>query len=167
LQSGDDTILKRMKRRHNRGQVLDFCDKVRKMRKDVAFGSDIIAGFPTETDEMFLNSLNLISEAGLVFNHIFPYSIREGTPAAKMPQVNGVVKKQRAKLLRDATGKELDKYLSMMVGSAQKILLENGNIGRLENFMQTQLSQIPQGINVGDIFEAKIIGKENGKLIAI
>jgi len=167
LQSGDDTILKRMKRRHNRGQVLDFCDKVRSLRKDVAFGSDIIAGFPTETDEMFLNSLNLISEAGLVFNHIFPYSIREGTPAAKMPQVNGLVKKQRAKLLREATEQELDKYLSTMVGSTQKILLENGNIGRLENFVQISLLKVPQEINIGDIFSAKIIGQENGKLIAI
>ncbi len=167
LQSGDDTILKRMKRRHNRGQVLDFCDKVRNLRKDVAFGSDIIAGFPTETDEMFLNSLNLISEAGLVFNHIFPYSIREGTPAAKMPQVNGVVKKQRAKLLRVATEKELDKYLSTMIGSTQNMLLENGNVGRCENFVQAQLSKVPQKINIGDIFSAKIIGQENGKLIAI
>ncbi len=167
LQSGDDTILKRMKRRHNRGQVLDFCDKVRKLRKDVAFGSDIIAGFPTETDAMFVNSLNLISEAGLVFNHIFPYSIREGTPAAKMPQVNGVIKKQRAKLLRDATQKELDKLLSTMAGSSQRLLLENGNIGRCENFVQVKLSKIPQSINIGDIFEAKIIGKENNKLIAI
>ena len=166
LQSGDDTILKRMKRRHNRGQVLDFCDKVRKLRKDVAFGSDIIAGFPTETDEMFLNSLNLISEAGLVFNHIFPYSIREGTPAAKMPQVNGVIKKQRAKLLREATVKELDKLLGSMVGSTQKMLLENGNIGRLENFVQVQLLESPQGIDIGEILEAKITGQANQKLIA-
>lgn len=166
LQSGDDTILKRMKRRHNRGQVLDFCDKVRKLRKDVAFGSDIIAGFPTETDEMFLNSLNLISEAGLVFNHIFPYSVREGTPAAKMPQVNGVIKKQRAKLLREATVKELDKLLVTMIGSTQMMLLENGNIGRLENFVQVQLSSTPQGIDVGEIFKAKITGQANQKLIA-
>ncbi len=166
LQSGDDTILKRMKRRHSRGQVLDFCDKVRKLRKDVAFGSDIIAGFPTETDEMFLNSLNLISEAGLVFNHIFPYSIREGTPAAKMPQVNGTIKKQRAKLLRDATALELDKFLATIIGSKQDVLLENGNIGRLDNFVQAKLLEIPDNANVGDIFSAKIIGKENAKLIA-
>ena len=165
LQSGDDTILKRMKRRHNRGQVLDFCNKVRSLRKDVTFGSDIIAGFPTETDEMFLNSLNLISEAGLVFNHIFPYSIREGTPAAKMPQVNGSIKKQRAKLLREATAKELDKFLATMMGSTQKVLLENGNIGRCENFVQVKLSEKPL-VNVGEIFEVKIIGQENGYLIS-
>ena len=166
LQSGDDTILKRMKRRHNRGQVLDFCDKVRKLRLGVTFGSDIIAGFPTETDEMFLNSLNLISEAGLVFNHIFPYSIREGTPAAKMPQVNGVIKKQRAKLLREATAKELDKFLATMIGSTQRVLLENGNIGRCENFVQVKLSETPL-VSVGEIFEVKIIGQENGQLTGL
>ena len=165
LQSGDDTILKRMKRRHNRGQVLDFCDKVRKLRKDVAFGSDIIAGFPTESDEMFLNSLNLISEAGLVFNHIFPYSIREGTPAAKMPQVAGLIKKQRAKLLREATQWELDRFLSTMVGSTQKVLLESGNIGRCENFVRVKLLQ-NISMNIGEIFEVQIIGKENGQLVA-
>ena len=167
LQSGDDKILKRMKRRHTRRQVLDFCDKVRIFRKDVAFGSDIIAGFPTESDEMFLNSLNLISEAGLVFNHIFPYSIREGTPAAKMPQVNGLVKKQRAKQLREATTKELNKFLATMVGSSQKVLLENGNIGRCENFVQIQLLEVPNYAKVGDIFEVKISHKNDNNLIGI
>jgi len=165
LQSGDDTILKRMKRRHTRQQVLDFCDKVRNSRKDITFGSDIIAGFPTETDEMFLNSLNLISEAGLVFNHIFPYSIREGTPAAKMPQVSGAIKKQRAKLLREATTKELDKFLTTMVGSTQKILLENDNIGRCENFVQVKLLNSPLN-SIGKIFTAQITGKENGQCLA-
>ncbi|MES2678133.1 MAG: tRNA (N(6)-L-threonylcarbamoyladenosine(37)-C(2))-methylthiotransferase MtaB [Pseudomonadota bacterium] len=166
LQSGDDTILKRMKRRHSRKQVLDFCDKVRSLRKDVTFGSDIIAGFPTETDEMFLNSLNLIEQAGLVFNHIFPYSIREGTPAAKMPQVNGKIKKERAKLLREATAKELEKFLTTMIGSTQKVLLENGNIGRCENFVQVKLSETPNLVEVGEIFEVQIIGQKNGQLIA-
>jgi threonylcarbamoyladenosine tRNA methylthiotransferase MtaB len=156
LQSGDDTILKRMKRRHTRSQVLEFCDKVRKIRSDVTFGSDIIAGFPTETDEMFLGSLSLIKEAGLVFNHIFPYSIRQGTPAAKMPQVGGVVKKQRAKLLRDATDLELNRFVKTMVGSKQNILIENNNIGRCENFVQLYLQDIPDGLKNGDIFEAKV-----------
>ena len=165
LQSGDDIILKRMKRRHSRAQVLEFCDKVRKLRADVAFGSDIIAGFPTETDEMFLNSLNLISEAGLVFNHIFPYSIREGTPAAKMPQVNGIIKKQRAKELRDATAKELDKFLNTMIGSKQSILLENGNIGRCENFVQIKLQEVPKAAQVGNILTVGIVKQYNGQLI--
>lgn len=164
LQSGDDVILKRMKRRHSRKQVLDFCKKVRKLRANVAFGSDIIVGFPTEDDEMFLNSLNLIKEAGIVFNHIFPYSIREGTPAAKMPQVDGKVKKQRAKLLADANAKELDKFLDSMIGTKQKVLLENGNIGRCENFAQVQISKLPKNIKIGDIFEVTITGKIDGKL---
>lgn len=165
LQSGDDTILKRMKRRHSRKQVLDFCDKVRKLRGGVAFGSDIIAGFPTETDEMFLNSLNLIKEAGLVFNHIFPYSVREGTPAAKMPQVNGVVKKHRAKLLREATVLELNNFLTTMVGSRQKVLIENGSIGRCENFVQVKLQLVPANLQGGDISEVEIIGKKSNYLI--
>lgn len=164
LQSGDDTILKRMKRRHTRKQVLDFCDKVRNIRAGVAFGSDIIAGFPTEDDEMFENSLKLISESGIIFNHIFPYSIREGTPAAKMPQVNGKIKKDRAKKLADVSAKELDKFLSSMIGSKQKILLENGNIGRCENFVQVKIDKIPQEAKIGDIIEVQITGKIDGKL---
>ncbi|MCE3254636.1 MAG: mtaB [Rickettsiaceae bacterium] len=163
LQSGDDVILKRMKRRHSRKQVLDFCDKVRKMRDGVTFGSDIIAGFPTETDEMFSNSLNLISEAGLIFNHIFPYSIRSGTPAAKMPQVNGQVKKERARELREATAKEMDKFLTTMIGSKQNVLLENGNIGRCENFVPIKLSG-DYSANSGDILVVKIGEKQNAQL---
>jgi threonylcarbamoyladenosine tRNA methylthiotransferase MtaB len=167
LQSGDNIILKRMKRRHTREHVLNFCDKARKLRNDVAFGSDIIAGFPTENDEMFLNSLNLISEAGLVFNHIFPYSIREGTPAAKMPQVNGQIKKQRAKQLREATTKELNKFLTTMIGSNQKILLENGNIGRCENFVQIQLPTLLDNTKIGDVFGVRILHQKNNDLIGI
>lgn len=166
LQSGDDIILKRMKRRHSRQQVVDFCNTVRDLRGDVAFGSDIIAGFPTETDEMFENSLNLISEIGLVFNHIFPYSIRKGTPAAKMPQVNGVIKKERAKKLRDATKIELDKLSLRQVGSTQKVLLENGNIGRCENFLTVKIPQINSKYSPGDILEVKIIRKDQDDLIA-
>jgi threonylcarbamoyladenosine tRNA methylthiotransferase MtaB len=156
LQSGDDIILKRMKRRHNRKQVLDFCKQVRSLRNNVAFGSDIIAGFPTETDEMFKNSLNLIHEAGLVFNHIFPYSIRQGTPAAKMPQVQGGVKKERARKLREAGLIELSKFSESQIGVKQKILLEGSNVGRCENFMSVNLKTIPKDVKVGDIFEIKI-----------
>jgi threonylcarbamoyladenosine tRNA methylthiotransferase MtaB len=166
LQSGDDMILKRMKRRHTRAQVVEFCRKVRELRPDAAFGSDIIAGFPTETDEMFENSLNLIKETRLVFNHIFPYSIREGTPAAKMPQVDGKIKKDRAKLLRDAGDNEFKKFLKTFVGTRQKVLLENGNIGRCENFLQVKLSKIPENIEVGDIFEVEIVDCEDSKLLA-
>jgi threonylcarbamoyladenosine tRNA methylthiotransferase MtaB len=166
LQSGDNMILKRMKRRHTREQVINFCKKVRELRPEAAFGSDIIAGFPTETEEMFLGSLNLIKETGLVFNHIFPYSIREGTPAAKMPQVDGKIKKDRAKLLRDAGDEELKKFLTKFIGTKQKMLLENGNIGRCENFLQAKLSEVPENVNVGDIFEVEIVGCDDSKLLA-
>ena len=166
LQSGDDLILKRMKRRHTRRQVLEFVEKVRKLRPDAAFGSDIIAGFPTEDETNFKNSLNLIIDAGLVFNHIFPYSIREGTPAAKMPQIDGKIKKERARILREETANQLKKFLPNFLGTKQKVLLENGNIGRCENFLTVKLNEIPAGVQVGDIFEVKIVGTENLKLIA-
>ncbi|HLD76526.1 MAG TPA: tRNA (N(6)-L-threonylcarbamoyladenosine(37)-C(2))-methylthiotransferase MtaB, partial [Rickettsiales bacterium] len=111
IQSGDDMILKRMKRRHTCWQVIDFCQKARKLRPEITFGADIIAGFPTETNEMFENSLNLIEEADIIFTHIFPYSKREGTPAAKMPPVKGDIIKNRAKLLREKGKAQLQKYL--------------------------------------------------------
>ena len=124
VQSGDDVILKRMKRRHNREQVLDFCAKARKIRPNITFGADIIAGFPTENDEMFKNSVKLIEEAGIIFTHIFPYSKREGTPAAKMPQVNGKIIKERAKILREAGAQELQKFLAKEIGKNLKVVLE-------------------------------------------
>src|SRR6202041_2500096 len=102
LQSGDDLILKRMKRRHSRQQAVDFCADVRRLRPDIAFGADIIAGFPTESEEMFARSQDLVEECGLTFLHVFPYSPRPSTPAARMPQVNGTVIKERAKRLRAA-----------------------------------------------------------------
>jgi threonylcarbamoyladenosine tRNA methylthiotransferase MtaB len=111
IQSGDDMILKRMKRRHNRQQVLDFCAKVRQIRPAITFGADIIAGFPTETDEMFENSVALMREAKIVFAHIFPYSKKAGTPAAKMPQVASDVIKKRAKILREVGEENLKEFL--------------------------------------------------------
>src|SRR6202021_4052812 len=103
LQSGADLILKRMKRRHSRQQAIDFCADVRRLRPDIAFGADIIAGFPTETEDMFSRSLDLVEECGLTFLHVFPYSSRPGTPASRMPQVSGEQVKERARRLR-ATG---------------------------------------------------------------
>src|SRR5260370_21020232 len=102
LQSGDDLILKRMKRRHSRKQAVEFCAQVRRLRPDIALGADIIAGFPTETDEMFARSQGLVEECDLTFLHVFPYSPRPGTPAARMPQVSGEAIKQRARRLRAA-----------------------------------------------------------------
>src|SRR6202142_2729391 len=116
LQSGDDLILKRMKRRHSRQQAVDLCNEVRRLRPDIAFGADIIAGFPTETEDMFARSLDLVDECGLSFLHVFPYSSRPGTPAARMPQVAGPVIKQRAGRLRAAGETALRKRLASGVG---------------------------------------------------
>lgn len=165
LQSGDDMILKRMKRRHNRNQVIEFCNKVKKIRPEAAFGSDIIVGFPTETEEMFLNTVNLIKEADIVLNHIFPYSIRKGTPAAKMPQVPSPIIKERAARLREETIIQLGKFLNNMIGSKQKVIIEDGNIGRCENFIT---AKIENEINLksGHIIEVLIDRKIGDQLIA-
>lgn len=147
LQAGDNMILKRMKRRHTRQQVVDFCYKLREIRRDVSYGADIIAGFPTETDEMFENTRNLISEAKLQFLHIFPYSERSGTPAARMPQVEKQVRKNRAKILRDEGKKELSKFLNNHVGNNAVVLTEDGSLGHTNNFIKVKLlSKKPSNI---------------------
>ena len=146
LQSGDNMILKRMKRRHNREQVIAFCDRLRLVRPEVSFGADIIAGFPTETDEMFENTNKLITEADLQYLHIFPYSEREGTPAARMPQVEGKLRKERAGILR-ATGTEnLKKFFAKFEGTSAKVLVEKNNFGHSENFIPVKLDfDAPEG----------------------
>ena len=123
LQAGNDLILKRMKRRHNNKQVIDFCKKIRSFRPDVVLGADIIAGFPTETEIMFKDSLSMIEECNLTHLHIFPYSPREGTPAARMPQVPREIIKKRAKLLREAGNKEMKKLLKKQIGNYASVLL--------------------------------------------
>lgn len=164
VQSGDDMILKRMKRRHNRNQILEFCAKARKIRPDMTFGADIIAGFPTETDEMFLNSLNLIHEAGIIFTHIFPYSKREGTPAAKMPQVNGKIIKERAKALRMAGEEELKKFLQKQIGKNLKVIIEKDGMGKSENFLDVKINSADK--KSGDILAVKISAIDNNVLMA-
>ena len=139
LQAGDDMILKRMKRRHNRKQVIEFCHALRKIRPEVSFGADIIAGFPTETDEMFENTRSLISEAGIQYLHVFPYSEREGTPAARMPQVPMNIRKERATILRAEGAKELDKFFSQNLGSMVELLVEKNNMAHSENFIPVKL----------------------------
>lgn len=139
LQAGDDMILKRMKRRHNRKQVVEFCHALRKIRPEVSFGADIIAGFPTETDEMFENTRSLISEAGIQYLHVFPYSEREGTPAARMPQVPMNIRKERAAILRAEGAKELDKFFSQNLGSMVELLVEKNNMAHSENFIPVKL----------------------------
>ena len=143
LQSGDNMILKRMKRRHLRDDAILFCETVRKIRPEITFGADIIAGFPTETDDMFENSMQLVNECDLTWLHIFPYSPRQGTPASRMPQVNGIKIKERAKLLRSLGATQVSKYLNSQIGKYHNILMESESMGRTEQFAEVDF-QNPQ-----------------------
>ncbi|GAB1717391.1 MAG: MiaB-like tRNA modifying enzyme [Nitrobacter sp.] len=135
LQSGDDMILKRMKRRHSRREAIDFCARVRRLRPDIAFGADIIAGFPTETEEMFTRSLDLVAACDLTFLHVFPYSSRPGTPAARMPQVAGGAIRDRARRLRAAAEAALRRRLAAEIGATRQVLIESATRGRTEHFI--------------------------------
>jgi threonylcarbamoyladenosine tRNA methylthiotransferase MtaB len=146
LQSGDDMILKRMKRRHLRNDAIAFCDQVRRLRPDIALGADIIAGFPTETEEMFSRSQDLVEECGLTFLHVFPYSKRPGTPAARMPQVAGGAIKERAKRLRASGEAALRKRLAAEVGAVREVLIESGKQGRTEHFLPVAISGEVPGV---------------------
>ncbi|UWR02800.1 tRNA (N(6)-L-threonylcarbamoyladenosine(37)-C(2))-methylthiotransferase MtaB [Ruegeria conchae] len=142
LQHGDDLILKRMKRRHLRDDAIRFTEEARKLRPDMTFGADIIAGFPTESEDHFENSLKLVNDCDLTWLHVFPYSKREGTPAARIPQqVNGNVIKERAARLRAAGDAKVAKHLSEQVGRYHNILMENPNMGRTEQFTEVTFSQ--------------------------
>lgn len=147
LQAGDDMVLKRMKRRHLRNDIVEFCQKVRALRPDIVFGADIIAGFPTETDDMFANTLALVDEVDLTYLHIFPYSARPGTPAARMPQVAKDIRKSRAAQLRDAGSKRLASYLQKQVGRELEIVIEqDGMSGHSEGFAPVKLArEMPVG----------------------
>jgi threonylcarbamoyladenosine tRNA methylthiotransferase MtaB len=125
-----------MKRRHLRDDAIAFCQDARKLRPDMTFGADIIAGFPTETEAMFANSLALVEECDLTWLHVFPYSPRPGTPAAKMPPVNGKLIKQRAAALRAAGAAQVDRHLNAQTGKTHHILMENARMGRTEQFTE-------------------------------
>ncbi len=140
MQSGDNMILKRMKRRHNREDLIEMCQKSRKMRPDISFGADIIAGFPTETEEMFQNTMDIVEQCDLTFLHVFPYSEREGTPAAKMPQVNPAIRKERAGRLRDLGERQLQKFLNQNLNKEMQAIVEKDNFARSENFAPIRLS---------------------------
>src|ERR1044072_9341330 len=135
LQSGDDMILKRMKRRHSRQDAIDFCTQVRRLRPDITLGADILAGFPTETEEMFARSEDLVAECDLTFLHVFPYSKRPGTPAARMPQVAGGEIRERAKRLRASGEVALRKRLDFEIGTTREVLIESKTAGRTEHFV--------------------------------
>ncbi len=160
LQSGDDLILKRMKRRHSRQQAIDFCAQVRRLRPDIALGADIIAGFPTETEEMFERSQDLIEECGLTFLHVFPYSKRPGTPAARMPQVSGEVIRERAKRLRASGEAALQKRLASEIGSMREVLIESATQGRTEHFLPVAIAgEVP-----GVVRRLAIVGIDGARL---
>lgn len=160
LQSGDDMILKRMKRRHSRQDAIAFCDQVRRLRPDIVFGADIIAGFPTETDEMFSRSLDLVEECGLTFLHVFPYSPRPGTPAARMPQVAGGAIKARAKQLRAAGEAALRRRLQAEIGATRDVLIESEGQGRTEHYLPVAIA----GERVGSAVQLRIAGNDGERL---
>ncbi|MCA1454862.1 tRNA (N(6)-L-threonylcarbamoyladenosine(37)-C(2))-methylthiotransferase MtaB [Bradyrhizobium sp. BRP22] len=161
LQSGDDLILKRMKRRHSRQDAIAFCAQVRRLRPDIALGADIIAGFPTETEEMFARSQDLVDECGLTFLHVFPYSKRPGTPAARMPQVAGGEIRERARRLRVTGEAALRKRLAAEIGSTRQVLIESDRQGRTEHFLPVAIS----GETPGAVRALAIAGHDGARLV--
>ena len=160
-QAGDDMILKRMKRRHLRADLLAVTEKVRRLRPDVVFGADLIAGFPTETEEMFRNSLNLVEDAGLTWLHVFPYSERPGTPAARMPSVPKPLRRERAALIRAAGQAAVERYLESRVGTRDHVLVERAGLGRCTHFAPVAVAG-----PVGEIIDVQMTGYSSTELIA-
>jgi len=163
LQAGDDLILKRMKRRHLRGDAIAFCRNVRRLRPDVAFGADIIAGFPTETEDMFARSLDLVAECELVHLHVFPFSLRPGTPAARMPQVDRAVVKDRARRLRQRGEEALSAHLQSQVGLRRRVLTESPVAGHTEQFSKVRFAA---PVAPGRILEVAVAGHDGRELFA-
>ena len=161
LQSGDDLILKRMKRRHLRADTLEFVAKARALRPDLVFGADIIAGFPTETEAMFENSLKIVTEADLTYLHVFPYSPREGTPAARMPQVSRRVGKERAARLRALGEQQYSRFCESRVGQVESVLVERDGIGRTEQFVPIAVP----GHGPGELVAVRAVGTSADGLI--
>ncbi|HEX3709719.1 MAG TPA: tRNA (N(6)-L-threonylcarbamoyladenosine(37)-C(2))-methylthiotransferase MtaB [Pseudolabrys sp.] len=163
LQAGDDLILKRMKRRHSRAQAVAFCQNIRRLRPDAIFSADIIAGFPTETEDMFARSLDLVDDCDLTQLHVFPFSPRPGTPAARMPQLDRAIVKARARRLRDKGNAALRGHLEREVGSRRRVLTERGGIGRTEQFTPVRLT-IP--VEPGLLLDVTIAGHDGRQLLA-
>ncbi|NCO21667.1 MAG: radical SAM protein, partial [Rhodobacterales bacterium] len=163
LQHGHDMILKRMKRRHLRDDAVAFCEDARRLRPDMVFGADIIAGFPTETDDHFQGSLDLVRDCDLTWLHVFPYSARQGTPAARMPAVDGATIKARAAALRAAGAAQVTRHLAAQTGAAHRVLMETPRMGRTAQFTETRFETDQP---VGRIVPALITGHETGHLLA-
>jgi threonylcarbamoyladenosine tRNA methylthiotransferase MtaB len=163
LQAGDDLILKRMKRRHTRADAIAFCERVRQLRPDVVFGADIIAGFPTESEDMFSRSLDLIDECRLTQLHVFPFSPRPGTPAARMPQIDRSIVKARARRLREKGEAALLRHLDLEIGARRRVLAETRGIARTEQFMPVRLSA---PVTPGVILDVTLTGHNGRQLLA-
>lgn len=163
LQNGNDLILKRMKRRHLRADSIRFCAMVRDLRPDMVFGADLIAGFPTETEAMFADTLSIVAECGLTHLHVFPFSAREGTPAARMPQLPRAVVKERAARLRALGDAAYATYLDGLAGGAVTVLMERTGIGRTETFVPVRLASDAEA---GTLVEAVITGHDGAMLLA-
>jgi threonylcarbamoyladenosine tRNA methylthiotransferase MtaB len=163
LQAGDDLILKRMKRRHRRADAVQFCETVRRLRPDVAFGADLIAGFPTETEAMFENSVRLVEDCGLTFLHVFPFSPRKGTPAARMPQVPRSAVKERAARLRGVGAAALANYLAAQRERTVEVLMESAGIGRTPQFAKAKL---PANVPAGRMVRARVHSSDGEHLLA-
>lgn len=163
LQAGHNMTLKRMKRRHLREDAIAFCDEAKRLRPDMTFGADIIAGFPTETEEMFDASLALVKDCDLTWLHVFPYSPRPGTPAARMPQVDGAAIRDRAARLRAAGEQQVKRHLAAQIGQVHRVLMENPTMGRTEQFAEVIL---PSPEAEGTIIEARVTGHLGNQLTA-
>ena len=161
LQSGDNMILKRMKRRHSREHSIKFCEDIRAKRKDIVFGADIIAGFPTETDEMFESSMRIVDECGLTFLHVFPFSPRPGTPAARMPELARDLVKRRAALLRAKSEERLRRFLQAEVGKTHDVLVETSSTGRTPQFA---MAQFETAMTPGAVISARVLGATSSHL---
>ncbi len=162
IQAGDDLILKRMGRRHTKQDILTLADKLRQVRPDMVFGADFIAGFPTETDEQFNETMDLVKRANITHLHVFPYSERDGTPAAKMPQVPVAIRKERAKKLRDLGTGQMEQLLDTMVGKTISVLVEQPFEGISENYLKVRFKH-PQ--TIGQIVDIRIEKRENDELV--
>ena len=164
LQAGDDMILKRMKRRHSRAQAVDFCARIRAARPDVLFGADLIAGFPTEDEAMFARTLALVEDCGLIFLHVFPFSARSGTPAARMPQLPMATRKARAAKLRAAGAAALEAALHRFAGDTISVLMESDRDGRSEHYLPVAMADAQIA---GRVLRARVTGVAGGKLTAV
>ena len=164
LQAGDDMILKRMKRRHLRADAIDMANRARELRPDIVFGADLIAGFPTETEEMFQNSLKIVEECDLTYLHVFPYSPRPGTPAAKMPQGNAHTRKERAAALRTLGKAQEEKLFKSHLGKEAEIITEKGNMGRTEHFIPVHIER-DEPLKPGQLLKVRLTDLKDGGMI--